>query len=432
MAIHRKPEAAGRNSATPVDDSRPMVAVPRTWLFILAALLIAPWLAALAVYLRAPAESVPVAPPVSTAGPATALPSGPWGTLTASPIVVSPPLEYVAADWGRASEPDTWYFPGTTPELLEAFLVSTGLPQDQAARIRSTARLHPGIRGLVVTPDPEIVRKLPPDVRSRLYVQLAKSTLNFDQASSFRFLGSSPEDWLGGTMISRETRQLTEQLIYRDGDFLNFADVEIVRASIRDEAELRRLAKALLRQSTLLVRLSVDDPSSVDSLADYWGRGGRRIDLRPLLESIVGAADHSIDLVHLLPTLARQHLYRYPKISTGDLNKPLLANCLWTSLNFFSTTPDDRFLDVTVALDTLRRDYYVVEDGFQLGDIIGFVDDEGDLFHAAVYIAADLVYTKNGTSPMAPWTIVSLDYLKGYYKRHADDLRLIYHRRNDL
>jgi hypothetical protein len=33
---------------------------------------------------------------------------------------------------------------------------------------------------------------------------------------------------------------------------------------------------------------------------------------------------------------------------------------------------------------------------------------------------------------MAPWTIVSLDYLKGYYKRHADDLRLIYHRRNDL
>ena len=310
--------------------------------------------------------------------------------------------------------------------------MSTGLPQDQAARIRSTARLHPGIRGLVVTPDPEIVRKLPPDVRSRLYVQLAKSTLNFDQASSFRFLGSSPEDWLGGTMISRETRQLTEQLIYRDGDFLNFADVEIVRASIRDEAELRRLAKALLRQSTLLVRLSVDDPSSVDSLADYWGRGGRRIDLRPLLESIVGAADHSIDLVHLLPTLARQHLYRYPKISTGDLNKPLLANCLWTSLNFFSTTPDDRFLDVTVALDTLRRDYYVVEDGFQLGDIIGFVDDEGDLFHAAVYIAADLVYTKNGTSPMAPWTIVSLDYLKGYYKRHADDLRLIYHRRNDL
>ena len=46
--------------------------------------------------------------------------------------------------------------------------------------------------------------------------------------------------------------------------------------------------------------------------------------------------------------------------------------------------------------------------------------------------ASDLVYTKNGTSPMAPWTIVSLDYLKGYYKRHADDLRLIYHRRNDL
>ena len=62
----------------------------------------------------------------------------------------------------------------------------------------------------------------------------------------------------------------------------------------------------------------------------------------------------------------------------------------------------------------------------------GFVDDEGDLFHVAVYIADDLVYTKNGTSPMAPWTIVTLDYLRGYYKGRATDLRLIYHRRNDF
>lgn len=418
---------------TPGGDPPQVAAVPRVWLIVLVALLVVPWLAAGALYLRSSVvEKAPVEPLVA-AGPTKAAALGPWGRLTVSPIIVSPPLEYVAADWGRTSEPDAWYFPGTTPELLDAFVASTGLSADQAARIKSSARTHPGIRGLVVSPDPELVRTLSPDVRSRLYTQLAKSPLNFDQTNSFRFLGSSADDWLGGTLISPQTRHIVEPLIYRDGEFLNFADVEVVRAAISDTEELRRLAKTLLRQSTLLVRLSVDDPSAVDSLAEYWGLGGRRIDLRPLLESIAGAGpDHSIDILHLLPTFARQNLYRYPKLATADFNKPLLANCLWTALNFFSLAPDDRFLDVNVALDTLRRNYYVVEHGFRLGDIIGFVDDEGDLFHVAVYIADDLVYTKNGTSPMAPWTIVTLDYLRGYYKGRATDLHLIYHRRNDF
>lgn len=431
MATPRKSE--GPNKANSSVRERPVVAVPRAWLIAFTALLVVPWLIAGALYIRRaePALAGPVSavPP----GPSELASPGPWGKLTVTPVVVSPPLEYVAADWGRTSEPDAWYFPGTSAELLEAFLTSTGLSSEQVARVRSSIRSQPNIRGVVVTPDPELVRSLNPEVRSRLYVQLAKSALNFDQANSFRFLGASSEAWLGGTLISPQTRRRVEPLIYRDGEFLNFADPEAIRSAVSDTEELRRLAKALLRQATVLVRLSIDKSSEVDALADYWGRGGRRIDLRPLLESAVGSGhDRSIDIVHLLPTFARQHLYRYPKVSTADYAKPLLANCLWTALNFFRAEPDDRFLDVNVALETLRRDYYVVEHGFQLGDIIGFVDAEGDLFHVAVYLAGDLVYTKNGTSPMAPWTIVSTDYLKGYYKRHADDMRLIYHRRNDF
>jgi len=410
-----------------------VVTVPRAWLIALTALLVVPWLIAGGLYFRRSEPTVAGSVSMPSAGLNKPVSAGPWGKLTVTPVVVSPPLEYVAADWGRSTEPDTWYFPGTSAELLEAFLAATGLSTEQVARLRSNVRSQPSIRGVVVTPDTELVRSLNPEVRSRLYGQLAKSALNFDQASSFRFLGASSEDWLGGTLISPQTRRLVEPMIYRDGEFLNFADPEAIRSAISDTEELRRLAKALLRQATVLVRLSVGEDSEVDGLADYWGRGGRRIDLRPLLESVVGAGpDRSIDIVHLLPTFARHHLYRYPKASTADYAKPLLANCLWTALNFFRAEPDDRFLDVNTALETLRRDYYVVEHGFQLGDIIGFVDDEGDLFHVAVFLADDLVYTKNGTSPMAPWTIVSTDYLKGFYKRHANDMRLIYHRRNDF
>jgi len=222
-------------------------------------------------------------------------------------------------------------------------------------------------------------------------------------------------------------------LIYSDGDFLLFADPEAIRSQVQDAEELRRLAKTLLRQPTLLVELAIKDDSEVAGLADYWGRGGRRTDLRPILESVAEKGpDRSIDIFHLLPTLARNHLYRYPRLTAADLDKPLIANCLWTALNFFSARPDDRFLDVNVALNTLKRDYFIVETGFQLGDIIVFLDQNGNLFHVVVYLADGLVFTKNGTSPMAPWVITTLDQVKGYYRSRSSNPRLIYHRRNDL
>ena len=226
-------------------------------------------------------------------------------------------------------------------------------------------------------------------------------------------------------------RALLEPLIYRDGDFLHFADSQWIRAQVGDPEELRRMAKVLLRQRTVLVRLRIDDASEVERLAEYWGRGGRRTDLRPLLESVAGTGeDRSIDIIHLLPAFARDHLYRYPRITTGDLDKGLLANCLWSALNFFAVVPDDRFTDVNAALTSLRNDYYVVQTDAQLGDVVAFLDEDGDLFHVAVQVADGLVFSKNGTSPMAPWAFQTVDQLKGYYRARSANPRLIYHRRN--
>jgi len=61
---------------------------------------------------------------------------------------------------------------------------------------------------------------------------------------------------------------------------------------------------------------------------------------------------------------------------------------------------------------------------------VALVDDEGDLFHVAVYLADGLLFTKNGTSPVAPWTIMSVDELTDFYHRRAPAPRVIYHRLN--
>lgn len=408
------------------------VAIPPRWLFVALATILIPWIVVAAIYLRSADPSGEREPGTAVTGPTPAA-SGPWGRLSKTPIVVSPPLEYVAADWGREEGPYQWYFPGTSPDLLRAFLSSTGLTADQVTRFASAARPEPRISGLTLQPDLDLLRSLDPQVRARLYLQLAKSVLNADQANSFRFFGTSTDQWFDGTVMSPQTRALIEPLIYRDGEIMHFADAEIVRRQIADATERQRLAKALLRQPTMLVRLSVDRSSEINELAQYWGRGGRSTDIRPLLESVAGAGDQgSIDIVHLLPAFARNRLYRYPRLTTGDLNKPALANCLWTALNFFATEPDDRYLELNAAIATLRQDYHIVESNYQLGDVIALLDAEGDLFHVVVYLADDLVFTKNGTSPVAPWTIMPLDRVKDYYRNQSENPRLIYHRRNDL
>ncbi|OFW12166.1 MAG: hypothetical protein A3H96_01450 [Acidobacteria bacterium RIFCSPLOWO2_02_FULL_67_36] len=432
----KKPEFANSVRTAGTSETgrdRRVLAVPRAWLGALTLLLVVPWVAVIAFYFAGAPRRV-VVEPVTPPPPAHSAAPGPWGLLTVAPIVVSPPLEYVGADWGGWRQgPAEWYFPGASPETLEAFLLTAGMSREQVAPILSSSRVDPGSGGLVVTPDPDLVRGLTPELRAHLYLQLAKTTRNYDQANAFRFFGATTDEWLRGSLMSPDSRRLIEPLIYRDGAFLRFSDVELLRSQIHDPAELRRIAKTLLRESTMLVRLTVNDGSEVAGLAEYWGRGGRRTDIRPLLESVANAgSDRSIDIVHLLPAFARNHLYRYPRISTADLNKPLLVNCLWTSLNFFQSEPDDRFLDVSVALESLRRDHFVVESGFQLGDIVAFLDEEGDLFHVAVYVADDLVFSKNGTSPVAPWVITPVDRLKAYYHTRSASPRLIYHRRNDL
>jgi hypothetical protein len=422
MAVPKKPEPMAPRS----------VQVPRAWLAVALVLLTAPWVVVGALYLRtsSPAVHTPVA--TVTEGPTVSTARGPWGHLKATPITVSPPIEYVAADWGRPDEPYRWYFPGAEADIVRAFLTSSGMSPEHVNRLVSRAQHDARIRGTTIQPDLDVLKALEPQVRARVYTKLAMSQLNGDQINSFRFFGT-PEAWFAGARISPQTRQLVESLIYRDGDILHFADAAIVRAEITDAAERQRLAKMLLRQSTMLVRLSVTQDSEIPALVQYWGRGGRSTDIRPLLESVAGASEAGfIDIVHLLPSFARNRLYRYPKLTTADLDKPLLANCLWSSLNFFSGDPDDRFLDVDTALATLRHDYHIVEADYQLGDIIGFLDAEGDLYHVAVYIADDLLFTKNGMSPVSPWTIMPLERVKDYYRAQSDTPRLIYHRRNDF
>jgi hypothetical protein len=355
---------------------------------------------------------------------------GPWGDLTITPIIISPPSEYIPTDAGPIA-PTVWAFPRVTLDELPEVLAGVGFSTGDIARLRTVAKPEVKVDGVIVAPDPEFVRSMSPAVRARLYGLLVRSSSNYSQQAAYRFHGTL-DDWLGSG-LSAETRAMVDPLIYQDGDFLVFADLELVRGKLGKGPELQRLLKRLLRHSTMLVTLRVHDESQVDRLVEYWGRGGRKTDIRPLLESAAGAGStYAIDIIHLLPEMARRLLYRYPKMTQGDLQQGRFANCYWTALNFFSDQPDDALMDERVALQRLSNDYFLVQDGLQLGDIVAFSNSKREIFHMATYIADDLVFTKNGYSSRVAWSILPIDRIRGHFPAYADDWHVTYYRRKDL
>jgi hypothetical protein len=411
----------------PAQAAVPYIAIPKPWLIAILGVLILPWLIVTAVWLKSNGFA-------SREGTAdvTHASKGRWGELTLIPIVISPPMELVFTDWGFMHRP-AWFFPGVNADAAIRILQTAGVSAADAASLRQKSQFEPRINGVIVMPDPSWVRTLTPQTRAGIYNMLAKNELNSDQMQAFRFRGSNPDSWIGAGRVSARTKQLVEPLIYRDGTYMLFSDIELIRPEIGSEEELRRLGKALFRQPTVIAHLAVPKNEDLAALVEYWGRGGRRTDIRPLLESVSEEGpDQTIDIHYLLPPFAQQHLYTYPKLSAGDLDRPSVVNCLWTVLNFFNQEPNDRFLDGDTALRTLKEDYFVVEGDFELGDIVAFLDEQGDLFHAAVYIADDLLFTKNGLSAMAPWTLASMEDVKGYYKWRSENPRILFHRRKDF
>jgi len=87
---------------------------------------------------------------------------------------------------------------------------------------------------------------------------------------------------------------------------------------------------------------------------------------------------------------------------------------------------------VHYALKHLKEGYYVIQDGYQLGDIVAFSDADGNLFHVTVFLADNLVFGKNGSSYLAPWSILPMARLKGHYVENADNWQVTVHRRKDL
>ena len=100
-------------------------------------------------------------------------------------------------------------------------------------------------------------------------------------------------------------------------------------------------------------------------------------------------------------------------------------------MNFFNEVPDDRFADPKYTLAYLKTNYYQIARPTQYGDIVLYLDETGDIIHSAVYLADDLVFTKNGNNYAQPWMITRLKDLAARYARgNAPDRIMVCRQKN--
>jgi len=141
--------------------------------------------------------------------------------------------------------------------------------------------------------------------------------------------------------------------------------------------------------------------------------------------------EQSINIIHLLPPLARRRLYTFPARSISNGGAPTVRDCHWTSLNFFKDVPDDKFAKPGAMLSELKENFYRIHANFQLGDVAVVIDAKGRPVHSATYIADDIFFHRCGPDSSFSWALTKGEDIPDFYPK-LSKLSILYYRRKNM
>lgn len=360
-----------------------------------------------------PRQTIQTPPPGATSWP---------GELRRVHIELSPPRDYIRPE-SCLTTIAPWVLPGFTREDLVALLRDNLVPVDLQRAILSATDCGSG-QGCVVRPTADILFSLEPMTRQTLYRLLGRFPDNPTKRAPFRLRES---DWFrlaNHEGLSHSAMAALERLVVHDGGFVLFWDSGALCQRLDDEDKVRFI-RVVTHSESYLVKLIIRSDTDLEPILHYWTHGPRQKSLRTFLESAKpsGNAVVRVDLVHLLSPFLRALAYTYPL--SGDPPR----DCHWTTLNFFrDLPPDDRYLDPRIVREEFSTAFEPIErESARYGDVVAIVDDHGEVNHTAIFLAQDLVFSKNGNSVYSPWIVTTIAYLIQMYEKtsggHPEFLR---------
>lgn len=339
---------------------------------------------------------------------------GPWGELEYTRIAIEPPEKEFDAVQLPPYHPSPWVFPHYTRDQVADLFRSAGLTSQESISLQTHLKWEDRADGVAVTPDRDLILSLGSKARGTIYPVLGHFRENPHQAQPFPFRPEFLDERLERSGLSQATISGFKRLLYPKGRSVFFADADAYISSIEDPQERLRFQKTISRRITLLVKLKISPSSPIAQIEEYWDYNGNNRELRPLLESLARVPGGcKIDIAHLLPPFARKRIYSFAEHSNAP--HAVNHNCHWSALNFFNDKADERFCDPRIVSETIAAEYEPVTSKPRFGDIVEFFYPGGELIHSAVYLADDIVFTKNGGSDTQPYIYMHMDDVVDYY-----------------
>jgi hypothetical protein len=367
-----------------------------------------------------------------SSGTPPTLVSGAWGDLQSWDLLMEQPGEYSGFESVTADGP-YWNFGPNSDQAVRSAMISAGMDEAATEHLLKDCRVQsPG--AFIIKPDPGTLLGMQPDVRSRLYRSLATVPGNRFQSVPYYVPGNDPTALLGkSSKYKANVHSAMRKLCYRRNGFTYFSDPEAVLSLLSSEEERRTFLQDLTSQRTVFMRLLVRPDSDIDKPLNYWALSMPGVllkDLRPMFEAQQGLPDGgSVSILYLLPKLAREKLYTSPLPPANGQER--LPDCHWTALNFFNETPDPRMGDNDFAARYISDNYYQVAKPGVAGDLMLLLDDHNKVIHSSVYIAADVVFTKNGINYAQPWVLMHMKDLVGTFSG-LDPVKIAYFRKKGI
>ncbi|MFT5471109.1 MAG: hypothetical protein ACI8UO_006242 [Verrucomicrobiales bacterium] len=334
---------------------------------------------------------------------------GPWGQLEFYETILEPPTHLL---WPSLFEEEiVWQFTEKSQEEVQQLLIGFEIDDEWIKALETRAQWRKTETGITVVPPHDLVVELEKAPREKLYRHIWNNGFRDRcfpiEVGEFRSLDRRPipEDFI---------RFIEARSLDVDGK-QHSCEIPILTRRLATQAQKTEFIRALARTRGLMVRLKIDDKTNLDEVANYWSLDGHRSDVLSILKGVRRAPGvESIDIVQLLPPTPRKYLNTYPQ--TEEMIRQDLPDCYWASFNFFNHYPRPRLLDTMFLPYHLDHGYELTQDTPRFGDVLlWFENGTGEFIHSCVYIADDIVFTKNGISQINPWILMrEADMLSRY------------------
>jgi hypothetical protein len=345
---------------------------------------------------------------------------GPWGPLEYYLCYLQSPDQVWSKD--TLSKETCWCFPGHTELEAAKQLEKIGIPKGLLQQHSYSLRVAKETR---IIPSNRLIRSLSPDTRRKLRLLLRRwPERNPIYAYPIVIASGDPDGWFTAAGLAPETVSLLSSVCYTQGQSAVFSDIPYVLSYLHDEEEQTRFLKALSRTRTLVLRLNIDEQSNIREIRDYWTLGNQRKEISPFFDAITQVRGvEKLDTVHFLPPSARKRLYTFPQ--PGEE----MTDCHSTCLEFCGVVSAPWSTGAQPWKDVFKTSFVPAKNNLMFGDVLVLFDSEtGEPIHSAVYIAADIVFTKNGLSVYQPWVYMFWEDLVALYGFDAGVYARVYRR----